>query len=309
MERSELNQVVGRFAPSPTGLLHIGSLATAVGSYLMAKRAGGLWLVRLDDLDSQRQVTGVAADILRTLELFGLQWDGAVACQSRNTEEYKHFFEILQASGMVYPCSCSRKEIAMSSSAPHHFDDCMPYSGKCRTGKLDNAIIRSWRVRVVEDQVSFVDRRKGIICQDLQYVSGDFVLRRGDGDFAYQLAVVVDDFLAGVNQVVRGDDLLVSTPRQIYLQRLLRFPQPEYCHLPLVLNRDGSKLSKRDNLISFQLGNLFGRENLLLHGILGFLGQKPPEELATYSCSDILQWGCEHFDLSLLPECGSALEV
>lgn len=311
MDNNSDHHVVGRFAPSPTGALHTGSLVAAVGSYLMAKRAGGRWLLRIDDLDTQRQLPGMAGDIMRTLESFALLWDGEVAYQSRNTGEYQRAFEALQRGGVIYPCRCSRKEIARSASAPHLEDDCIPYPGSCRGGMgggvKGDSPIRSWRIRVPEEEVCFSDLRKGRFCQKLPEVSGDFVLRRGDGEFAYQLAVVVDDGLAGVNQVVRGEDLLASTPRQIYLQRLLGIPQPEYCHLPLVAGADGSKLSKRDHLVSHQLGNLAGREEGLLLAILRFLGQNPPPELAGYSCSAILQWGITHFKPLQLPAQGGSL--
>jgi glutamyl-Q tRNA(Asp) synthetase len=301
--------VVGRFAPSPTGALHIGSLVAAVGSYLMAKQAGGRWLLRLDDLDAPRQVPGMADDIMRTLESFGLFWDGEVARQSRHLEEYQQAFEALQNAGVIYPCCCSRREIARSASAPHLEDDCIPYPGSCRGGMKADSTIRSWRVRAPEEEVCFDDLRRGRICQKLPAVSGDFVLRRGDGEFAYQLAVVVDDHLAGVNQVVRGEDLLASTPRQIYLQRLLGYPNPGYCHLPLVVGSDGSKLSKRDHLISRQSGNVAGREQELLLAALRFLGQNLPSELAGYSCRVILEWGLSHFDLLRLPAQGGAVDI
>lgn len=279
----------------------------------MAKQAGGRWLLRLDDLDAQRQVPGMADDIMRTLESFGLLWDGEVACQSRHLKEYLRFFEALQQKGAIYPCSCSRKEIARSASAPHSEDDCIPYPGTCRGGMdrvvKEEPVIRSWRVRAPEEEICFPDLRRGRFCQRLPAVSGDFILRRGDGEFAYQLAVVVDDYLAGVNQVVRGDDLLASTPRQIYLQSLLGFPQPDYCHLPLVAGPAGSKLSKRDHLISHQLGNVAGRERSLLLAVLRFLGQTPPLELAECSCSAILGWGVTHFKPLQLPVQGGVLEI
>jgi glutamyl-Q tRNA(Asp) synthetase len=301
--------VVGRFAPSPTGALHTGSLVAAVGSYLMAKQAGGRWLLRLDDLDTPRQVAGMADDIMRTLESLGLLWDGEVASQSRHLEEYERAFALLQQSGAVYPCGCSRKEIARSSSAPHLEDDCIPYPGTCRGGTANGAVIRSWRVRVTGEEICFSDLRKGAMCQKLSAVSGDFVLKRGNGEFAYQLAVVVDDFLSGVNQVVRGEDLLASTPRQIYLQRLLGFLQPEYCHLPLVVGADGQKLSKRDHLISHQLGNVSGREQALLLAVLRFLGLRPPPDLAGDPCRVILEWGVTHFSPLQLPAHGGVVAV
>ncbi len=299
VDKRQDHPVVGRFAPSPTGALHTGSLVAAVGSYLMAKQAGGRWLLRLDDLDKQRQVPGMADDIMRTLESFGLLWDGKVACQSRHLEAYRQAFEALQQKGVIYPCYCSRKEIAGSASAPHHEDDCIPYPGTCRGGISGGvkgaSSVRSWRVIVPEEEICFSDLRKGRICQKLPIISGDFVLKRGNGEFAYQLAVVVDDYLTGVNQVVRGEDLLVSTPRQIYLQRLLGFPQPDYCHLPLVAGPDGSKLSKRDHLVSHQLGNVAGREQSLLVTALRFLSLTPPTELWGDSCGTILQWSVTHF--------------
>ena len=301
------HHIVGRFAPSPTGALHTGSLVAAVGSYLMAKHSGGRWLLRLDDLDTPRQVPGMADDIMRTLESFGLLWDGEVARQSGNVEGYQHAFDELQKGGMIYPCGCSRKEIALSASAPHPDDDCIPYAGTCRGGMKPGATIRSWRVMVPDGEICFADGRKGRQCQVLSHVSGDFAVRRGDGEFAYQLAVVVDDSLAGVNQVVRGDDLLGSTPRQIYLHRLLGLPQPDYCHLPLVTGPDGAKLSKRDNLLSQQLGNVAGREGELLLAVLRFLGQNPPPELAGYSCDSILRWGAVNFAPQAIPERGGCL--
>jgi glutamyl-Q tRNA(Asp) synthetase len=161
-------------------------------------------------------------------------------------------------------------------------------------------VIRSWRVRVPKEEICFTDLRKGRICQTLPDVSGDFALRRGDGEFAYQLAVVVDDHLTGVTQVVRGEDLLASTPRQIYLQRLLGFPQPDYCHLPLVTGPDGTKLSKRDHLLSHHLGTVAGRERKLLFDALSFLGQAPPPDLACSPCGTILAWGVAHFEPRLL---------
>jgi glutamyl-Q tRNA(Asp) synthetase len=303
------NMVVGRFAPSPTGALHTGSLVAAVGSYLMAKHSGGRWLLRLDDLDTPRQVTGMADDIMRTLELFGLLWDGEVARQSCLIGEYGQAFEALQQAGVIYPCGCSRREIALVASAPHLENDCLPYPGSCRAGMRTGARIRSWRVRVPKSEICFKDLRHGNVCQDISCVCGDFAVRRGDGEFAYQLAVVVDDQLTGVTQVVRGDDLLASTPRQIFIQSVLGYQQPEYCHLPLVTCPDGGKLSKRDNLISQQLGNVRGGEGRLLFYLLGFLGQNPPASLENCSCGEILDWGVRHFDAELIPNAGGVLPI
>ncbi|MDD2367277.1 MAG: tRNA glutamyl-Q(34) synthetase GluQRS [Desulfuromonadaceae bacterium] len=302
IERNSREQTVGRFAPSPTGALHTGSLVTAVGSYLMAKKSGGEWRLRLDDLDAPRQVTGVADDIMRTLESFGLFWDGPVSRQSGHLDFYASAFEELIKQGEIYPCYCSRKEIARSSSAPHVEDDGIPYNGNCGLGGTKTGAVRSWRVRVPDECVTFTDLRRGLVCQNLSSFTGDFAVKRGDGVFAYQLAVVVDDYLTGVNQVVRGDDLLSSTPRQIYLQRLLGYPEPQYCHLPLVTGQSGAKLSKRDNLISSRLTSVKGHEKELLLKILCFLGQSPPEDLFGFSCAEILSWSSSNFkkvDLAL----------
>lgn len=309
MDVSASPAIVGRFAPSPTGRLHTGSLVAAVGSYLMAKRAGGNWLLRIDDLDAPRQIAGMADDLMRTLESFGLLWDGEVAFQSRNGDHYRQAFELLLDKGLLYPCGCSRREIALAASAPHPDDDCVPYPGSCRGGMKAGGVVRSWRIRVPEAEVCFRDLRLGEICQDLASVCGDFAVRRGSAEYLYQLAVVVDDRLAGVNQVVRGDDLLSSTPRQVYLQRMLGLPQPEYCHLPLVSGPCGSKLSKRDNLVSEQLGNLKGREGQLLLSVLRFLGQAPPAELSGADCRAILEWGVAGFDVARIPERGGELPV
>ena len=303
------DSITGRFAPAPTGTLHTGSLVAAVGSWLLAKSAGGRWLLRMDDLDSQRQVAGMADDILRTLECFGLVWDGEISWQSRNRDAYRLAFEQLQQQGLVYPCGCSRREIAQAASAPHPGDDTLPYPGTCRDGLSSGTAVRSWRLRVTDDEICFHDLRRGRVCQNLHQGCGDFVLRRGDGGAAYQLAVVVDDALSGVNQVVRGDDLLSSTPRQIYLQRLLGLPQPTYCHLPLVCGPGGAKLSKRDNLVSRHLGSYRGREGTLLLAVLHFLGQMPPTELAGAGCGEILSRAAAQFDDCSLPLTDGELQV
>jgi glutamyl-Q tRNA(Asp) synthetase len=300
-------QIIGRFAPAPTGALHIGSLVSALGSRLMAKSRGGRWLLRLDDLDTPRQKPGMADDIMATLEEFALCWDGEVSRQSSNLDHYSTAFGKLLEQGVLYPCCCSRKDIAQAASAPHPEDDVLPYSGSCRNGIEERAVVRSWRVRVTEQRICFNDLRLGKICRNLAKCGGDFVVRRGDGEFAYQLAVVVDDFITGVTQVVRGDDLLPSTARQIYLQQLLKMPQPVYCHLPLVTGPEGKKLSKRDNLVSYGLGNWKGREGELLFDALRFLGQNPPASLAGAGCREIMEWGEINFDPALIPLHGGVL--
>ncbi len=280
--------VVGRFAPSPTGPLHSGSLVAAVGSWLAAKQRGGRWLLRLDDLDRPRCRQEFEDDILRTLERFDLHWDGEVSRQSNHEEQYVAAFEQLRKLDVVYPCGCSRAEIARLASAPHPGEE-IPYPGTCREGLLPGREPRAWRVRTKENVVTFDDLRHGAVVTALDE-TGDFIVKRVEGFFAYQLAVVVDDHLTGVNQVVRGDDLLDSTPRQVLLHQMLGWPLPHYCHLPLVTGPDGRKLSKRDNRVSLAAGSVAGRESELLVWALGFLGVKVPEAYAGARCRELLAW-------------------
>jgi glutamyl-Q tRNA(Asp) synthetase len=245
---------VGRFAPSPTGRLHPGSLVAAVASYLDAKAHRGTWLVRIEDVDEGRSVAGAAEAILELLAALGMQWDGEVVWQSRRKHLYQAASERLQ--GHAYPCGCNRREIADSrlGLAP---DGAAIYPGTCRNGLAPGRVARSLRVRVPaasDDLIAFDDRLAGHVCQRLESESGDFVLKRADGFWAYQLAVVVDDAEQGVTDVVRGADLLDSTPRQIYLQRLLGVPTPRYLHVPVVRNADGEKLSKQTGAVAVVAG-------------------------------------------------------
>jgi len=298
---NDTRTIVGRFAPSPTGPLHLGSLVAALGSYLVARQAGGLWLMRMEDLDIPRVVPGIADDMLRTLEQFGFEWDGEVMYQSRRNEAYQAALDDLLARSLAYPCGCSRAEIARIASAPHDGDE-VPYPGICRDGLPEGKEERAFRVKVYDELIDFTDGIMGHSSQLLFSSSGDFVVKRADGLFAYQLAVVVDDHAQGVNQVVRGADLLSSTPRQIYLQRLLGYPAPAYYHLPLVTAPDGAKLSKRDNALSLAAGRDLKRESGgLLYRALRFLGQEPPACLADASSTELLNWGVAHFDISRIP--------
>jgi len=296
------DRIIGRFAPSPTGPLHLGSLVAAVGSYLFARRAGGLWLVRMEDLDAPRVVPGMADDILRTMETLGFDWDGEVLWQSRRREAYEAALAELMGKGMAYPCGCTRAEIARIGSAPHSHEHELGYPGLCRHGLPPGKSARAIRVRVTDEPVTFSDGVMGEMSENLAESCGDFVVKRADGPFAYQLAVVVDDHVAGVNQVVRGADLLHSTPRQIYLQRLLDYVTPAYFHLPLVTGPGGGKLSKRDNAVSLAAGRDLRKEggNLIIAS-LRFLGQNPPPSLEKATCNEILVWGAAHFDPTLIP--------
>ena len=276
---------VGRFAPSPTGPLHFGSLLAALGSYLLARQAGGHWLLRMEDLDPPRVVPGAADEILRLLEHLGLTWDGEVIWQSRRSARYQQVVEQLCERQQVFDCSCSRREILLS--APHPGEEGPVYPGTCRQGPVGSRTERAIRLLVADEEIAYVDGIFGPQRQNLQQAIGDFVLRRADGLFAYQLAVVVDDIDAQVTQVVRGADLLGSTPRQVYLYRCLRQPVPDYYHLPLVLGEDGQKLSKRHGPLA-----VVSKENgaLALWQALRFLGQPVPEGLRHAPPAQLLNW-------------------
>jgi glutamyl-Q tRNA(Asp) synthetase len=296
--------VVGRFAPSPTGPLHFGSLVAAVGSFCLARQAGGRWLVRIEDLDGPRVVPGASDDILRTLERLGLCWDGEVLFQSRRAAVYAGVLHELRQAGRVFACGCSRREVL--ASAPHHGEEGPIYPGTCRDGLPPGRAARSWRLRVPEQKISFEDGVFGWRCQHLAREVGDFVLRRADGLFAYQLAVVVDDAACGVTQVVRGADLLGSTPRQIFLHHCLDYAVPAYVHLPLVLASNGEKISKRHGAV--RIGD---RENggescgAQLWRALRFLGQPVPDELCRAPADEVLAWGTDCFELGRVPREGA----
>ncbi|HEV7574671.1 MAG TPA: tRNA glutamyl-Q(34) synthetase GluQRS [Caldimonas sp.] len=244
---------VGRFAPSPTGPLHAGSLVAALASWLDARAHGGRWLLRIEDLDTPRNVVGAAEAILAQLDRFGLRSDAAVVFQSQRLALYRAALQRLQARGRAYPCACSRRDLALAAAAPTGAGDARGeaiYPGTCRGG-LHGKPARSMRLRVAaeggsgEAKIAWTDRRLDPQNEDVARAVGDFVLERADGVFAYQLAVVVDDAAQGVTDVVRGEDLVDSTARQILLQRLLDLPTPRYLHTPLVRSADGAKLSKQ----------------------------------------------------------------
>ncbi len=242
-------QVVGRFAPSPTGPLHLGSLVAAVGSWLFARQANGRWLVRMENLDSPRVVPGSAGEILEALRRYGLEWDDEVVFQSTRIVLYERALEELRRKGAVFDCACSRADLQRAPSAPAAGDPVdaeRVYPGTCRDGLPAGRTARSVRFRAPAGVIAFEDTILGPVDEDVAERTGDFVIKRADGVFAYQLAVVVDDAEQGVTEVVRGSDLLTSTARQIALQRALGYPAPRYAHLPLIVGADGSKLGKRD---------------------------------------------------------------
>jgi len=285
----------GRFAPSPTGPLHLGSLIAALGSYLLARRTGRRWLLRIDDLDRPRVVKGASDSIVQLLELLGFEWDAAPVWQSQRDERYHEILQRLNDEGLVYPCSCTRKEIL--ASAPHAGEEGPIYPGTCRLGMTGNRQQQAWRLRVDRRPITFYDGLYGNWQQNLQDEVGDFVLFRSDGIFAYQLATVIDDIDSGVDQVVRGADLLGSTARQIYLNRCLNRQPPHYLHLPLLLGSDGQKISKRHADVAIvEAGNASEMMNLAL----GFLNQPLPADLVGAPAAQMLNWALVCFDDSLL---------
>jgi glutamyl-Q tRNA(Asp) synthetase len=260
----------GRFAPSPTGALHFGSLVAAVASWLDARAAGGEWLVRIEDVDATRTVPGAAEQILRTLEAFGLHWDGEVVRQSERLAHYEDALEALRAGGYVYRCRCSRREIA--DSGLRGLEGAI-YPGTCRALGLPPAAGLAERMIAPNEPVTFLDRAIGTVSQNVARDIGDFVVKRRDGLHAYQLAVVVDDQLQEVSHVVRGADLLWSTPRQVALQRALSYRMPAYLHFPVVTDAAGDKLSKQTGAEPVDPANASG----LLRDALRFLGQPAAE--------------------------------
>jgi glutamyl-Q tRNA(Asp) synthetase len=284
---------VGRFAPSPTGPLHFGSLVAAVASYCEAKANQGQWLVRMEDLDKPREMIGAADDILHTLVAFGFQWDDEVVYQSQRTSLYQEAFEQLQRKGLIYPCSCSRKEIADSAN---NGIEGLVYPGACRNGMLQLRSQHAWRVKVTDEMISFNDAVQGHQSQVLSRDIGDFVLKRADGLFAYQLAVVVDDASQHITHILRGADLLNSTPRQIYLQQLFGLNKLDYAHIPLVMNDSGDKLSKQN------LAQPINKKHApqLIFDALVFLGQKPPLSIKQSTLSEIWEWAIKNWQLSTI---------
>lgn len=284
---SPASDYTGRFAPSPSGPLHLGSLVAALGSWLDARSRGGRWLLRIEDLDRPRNAPGAEQAICADLLAHGLTWDGVPVRQHDRLAHYEQALQQLRSAQHCYPCACTRREIEDAGGV---------YPGTCRSGTRGGRAPRAWRLRCPEGEVSFVDRALGRLCEDVAVQVGDFVLKRADGIFAYQLAVVVDDAAQGVTDVVRGADLLSSTGRQRVLQQLLGLPEPRYLHLPLVCQPDGRKLSKQNHAPA--LDPRRAGSNLL--AALARLGQVLPEGIGLQdnpAPAEVLEWALQHWQL------------
>lgn len=285
----------GRFAPSPTGPLHFGSLVAAMASYLDARHHQGQWLLRIEDVDETRAVAGAADEILRSLELLGFEWDESVCNQSGRKGYYDEILNFLKIEGLAYDCGCTRSEIAsvgkLGTEGPI-------YPGICRSGLPSGKRARTIRFHASAKPTCFNDRIYGQICQDVASELGDFVIRRADGYTAYQLAVVLDDADQNITHVVRGADLLMSTPRQMLIQQALYLSRPEYAHIPLVLDGTGKKLSKRDKsdpiATTSPLQTLLAAYRFLQYDV----GKHLPQGLAEF-----WPWAIERWDLSSVKTC------
>lgn len=275
----------GRFAPSPTGPLHFGSIIAALGSFLEARHHGGEWLVRIDDVDGPRTAAGATDSILADLERLGLTWDGEVCYQSTRNDRYREALDRLRLAGWTFPCGCSRRDYADI------------YPGTCRYGLAPGKRARTRRMRVADVCIELDDAIQGRWSQRLDEAVGDFVIRRADGIFAYHLAAVVDDSEFGVTDIVRGADLLESTPRQVHLQRCLDLPTPRYAHLPIAVNVAGQKLSKQ----TYAEPVTDAAPVPLIIGVLEFLGQHPPAELLEARLDELMRWAITHWRMDRVP--------
>lgn len=286
---------IGRFAPSPSGPLHFGSLLAAVASFAQAKASSGQWLVRIEDIDPPREQPGADEIIIGTLEAYGFEWDGPVSYQSQFAPRHEALLQNLLETGKAYPCSCSRRDLADARRGPLG----AIYPGSCRNGcsSGDAAI----RLRTNDEPVEFTDKLQGLQSQRLESESGDFIIKRRDGLIAYHLAVVADDFDQGITEIVRGIDLLDSTPRHIHLQRALGFTTPDYLHIPVAENAEGQKLSK----LTGAKGIASNKIGQTLVNALNALKQQPPADLAHEDVSQIWAWAVANWCIDILRHCKS----
>ena len=271
---------IGRFAPSPTGPLHLGSLYTALAGFLQARSRQGKWLLRIDDLDTPRNIKGSADSILKTLDAFGLHWDDSVVYQSQHLDAYDEILNELAKDNLIYPCTCSRKTLTDI------------YSGLCRNKQPSYNSPYALRIKTDERIISFHDELQGLISDNLAGQHGDFILKRKDRIIAYQFAVVVDDDRQQINHIVRGFDLLDSTPRQIYLQQILGFATPGYMHVPVIIDEHGYKLSKQTRATAVDSKT----PHIVIFRLLNLLKQNPPCELQYAPTTEQLNWAIDHWN-------------
>ena len=262
----KMSEVVGRFAPSPTGRMHLGNVFSALLSWLSARSQRGRWLLRIEDIDRGRSRKAYADLLMDDLEWLGLTWDGEPVYQSQRSDIYEHYYQELRQRGLTYPCYCTRADL-LAAQAPHESDGRVVYPGTCRQAPRRDGVAAATRLMVPDERVTIEDGHYGTQCVDMARDVGDFIIRRKDGGWAYQLVVVVDDALMGVTEVVRGQDLLLSEPQQAWLARLLGFEAPRFVHLPLLCNQQGQRLSKRDQ--SLDMASL--RERYTAKEIVGRL--------------------------------------
>ena len=284
-----MTKYIGRFAPSPTGPLHFGSLLAAVASYLDAKANCGSWLLRMEDLDPPREPDGAADQILGQLQALGLCWDGEVLYQSSRLDAYEQILTNLYQRELCYSCDCTRGQIKAMGSV---------YNGQCRERTAPPASNSAIRLKTQNIELDFCDAVFGIYRQNLERDVGDFVIKRKDGLFAYQLAVVIDDAYQGVTHIVRGYDLLDSTPRQIYLQKLLGYQTPGYAHIPIVVDDEGNKLSKQQFATAIDIA----KGPQLIFQCLALLGLSPPNDISGTTTSALLNWALDNWDIQRVPK-------
>ena len=279
--------VIGRFAPSPTGPLHFGSVVAAVASYIQAKKQGGKWLVRMDDIDTPRNQDGADTSILKSLELLGLHWDGEVLFQNHRQQAYLEALDILTEKKLVYRCTCTRKQLHGKA-----------YPGTCRHQAHGTDQQHALRIITNQSATAFNDEIQGYFQQVLGTEIGDFIVHRADGLVAYHIATVVDDAWQGITEIVRGADLLDSTTRQIYLQQTLNYPTSSYAHLPVAVDQHGVKLSKQQHADPVD----DTQPLLTLFSALEFLGQHPDKILLEGSVREIIEWGIKHWSMDEIPK-------
>lgn len=284
---------IGRFAPSPTGPLHFGSLFTALASFLDAKHHQGLWLLRIDDLDTARNIPGADSAIMSTLDAFGLHWDRSVSYQSQSLAAYNEALHALYTQNLVYRCICSRKTLASIETGEESES---VYPNYCRHQNIAESVPAALRLKTTEITLDFNDLLQGNITADLASEQGDFIIKRKDQVIAYQFAVVIDDYLQNINHVLRGADLLTSTIKQIYLHQCLHLPIPIYLHVPLITGANGSKLSKKEFAPAVTKNN----SHETLFTLLQLLRQNPPVELRNETIVEQLKWAIVHWDRTKL---------